>query len=194
MNFRFVMGGGSSVLLTAVEQAANLLSDKFSKIKVNQKALTKAESALAKVRTSDYTEKLVHDITTGLVREDLMAPGGFADIVVDILQLENEKQKEMIKKKIEILKVSRNTQSHVEEVKMNTGKYSSIYGFLAGITDTDGTVTVVYAFHKLEFSFPSDQNPFTADEVAAIKDHYSKKKALTSLKQEGIIKEISYEG
>merc|ERR1712192_83882 len=126
---RFVMGGvlsGSAaapLALTVVEQAGKMLSDKFSNIKVNRKAVTKAESALTRVPTSNYKEKLVHDITTGLVREDLLAPGGFADTLVDILQLENDKQKEEIKKKIKVLTQGRDTRSQLEEVKMEIGKY-----------------------------------------------------------------------
>ena len=90
--------------------------------------------------------------------------------------------------------MSKDTKSHVEVIQINTGKVSSIYGFIAGVTDKDGTVTVVYAFHKLEFSVRLEgKDSFTAEEVAAIKNHYSKMKALTCLKQEGIIKAISFE-
>ena len=78
------------------------------------------------------------------------------------------------------------------EVALGDGKFYSLYGFIAAVTDKeDNSLTVAYAFHKIEFSLPTE-NGFKQDEIDAIKNHFCKEKALKSLQQENVIKEISY--
>merc|ERR1719278_2133767 len=110
---------------------------------------------------------------------ELMNAGGFADILADILDLEDDKEREKLKKKVALLTLSKagDSQSKVQEVSLGDGKFYTIYGFLAGVTDRqDGTLTVVYAFHKLQFSFPTDEG-FEPSIVEAINNHYCKEKA-----------------
>ena len=173
-----------------VAYAKEVLAKQFSAITVNKAEVKKAESALKKVNVTNYEEGMVHDITTGLEKKDL---DRFCNLLVKSLRLTEEKGEEL-KDNLMMLEFVKSKQAAVDTVKLDLEGYSSVYGFIAGVPEKDGGVTVVYAFYKLVFSLPEGKVEFfDAAEVDAIKNHYCKNKALMTLKQENVIQSISYE-
>ena len=92
------------------------------------------------------------------------------------LKLKSETE---VRHTLEMMVLSDSRKSTMETSRINQGNFSSMYGFLGSVRSEDDTLTVIYALHKLEFSFP--EGCFTDQEIAAIKDHYGKKKALVAL-------------
>ena len=91
--------------------------------------------------------------------------------VIEQLQLKTETE---VRSTLEMMVLSDSRKSTMETSKINQGKFSSMYGFLGSVRSEDGTLTVIYALHKLEFSFPD--GCFTDQEITAIKSTMEKRK------------------
>ena len=168
-----------------VKLTQRILAEKFGPFVVSKKEVKRAEDALERVVVTGFEEHLIHDTSIGL---EIDKVGDFVEHVIERLQLKTETE---VRSTLEMMVLSDSRKSTMETSKLNQGNFSSMYGFLGSVRNEDGTLTVVYALHKLEFSFPD--GCFTDQEIAAIKNHYGKKKALVALQQQNVIKAITYE-
>ena len=159
--------------------------EKFGPFVLLRKGVKRAEAAaLERVVVTRFEENLIHDISIGLKREKV---DDFVEHVIEQLQL---KTKTEVRSTLEMMVLSDSRKSAMETSRINQGRFSSMYGFLGSVRSEDDTLTVIYALHKLEFSFP--EGCFTDQEIAAIKNHYGKKKALVALQQQNVIRTIRY--
>ena len=92
---------------------------------------------------------------------------------------------------LEMMTLPDSSKSNMDTSKVQQGNFSSMYGFLTSVQSDDNTLTVIYALHKLEFSFPEGR--LTGQEIAAVRNHFGKNRALVALQRQNVIKTICYE-
>jgi len=178
------MGGAASTQLN------QQLEDKFSKVIVNKSQLATAQNALKRASANSFRYKLINERSRGIGKKDIIEYG---EIVVTKLGLKTEEQKEDVRSFFRSVKMSEGHDAQLEELKLEVDEFTFIYGFMTAVVDANGNVDVAYAIYQLKFNLAEDPDRFfTIPEMEAIKTHYSKHQALLTLKQENVIKEISY--
>ena len=179
----------AAVVVTALERAKDMLSQKFSTVEISRAEVDKAK-LIMNAKVLDWEESMLNDLTTGLDPDKLEE---FGKLLVESLQLKDERQKIKIMASVKMMKfISKSRASDVQEVSFKVGKFSSVYGFLAAVKAEDGTITFVYAFHSLTFELALEDSSLTANDISLIKNSYGKFQALDTLRREGVIKSIKY--
>ena len=168
-----------------IKLTQQILAEKFGPFVVNKKEVKSAEDALKRVAVTKFKESLTHDITIGLKIEKVH---DFAKHVVNQLQLTTERE---VRSMLEMMTLPDSSKSKMDTSKVQQGNFSSMYGFLTSVQSDDNTLTVIYALHKLEFSFPEGR--LTGQEIAAVRNHFGKNRALVALQRQNVIKTICYE-
>merc|ERR1712062_213730 len=170
------------------EKVAKDLEGKLSKILISQKELTLAENALRKTTTKSAASKLIHDKIVGLRSGNIQALA--AIVAKDLVVVEENEAVRKLKSAFEKLELAHGVDSHVEELELDVdtkNEFKCIYGYITAYRE-DNVVHVAYAIHMLEFKINMKEGmTFNQPEVEAIRNHYSKDRALKAMKQENII-------
>jgi len=178
--------------------AESQLQTKFENVSVNRNELILAETALGRTTASSFDYSLAHDKFIGLRKNKIQE---IKEIVIRKLCLKDGEVKSKIETEVEstfdMLDLADAAESQVEQIKLDMktseGKFVCVYGFLTAVPNGTSGFDLAYAIYQLEFDLMVDQNfRLSVAEMEAIKMHYSKHKALQTLKQEGVIKAINY--
>merc|ERR1719369_1329069 len=130
---------------------------------------------------------MVHDVTTGISISNLEE---FIGMLAEGLDLD-KKQTDQLSAKLKQMKFSMLKESSLMEVSFNEDQLQSFYGYVSMVKGSGGTFSCAYAFHKLEFKIAPRQKVGHGD-INAIRDTFSRYKALDILRKEGVIKQINY--
>jgi len=200
------MGSGESKSAPAPAPAPSVVKidftmqirEKFANVKVDSSKLRIAEKALGKIPVSNYESGLANDNYRG-VKTGENALKTFGNLLVGKLGLKLQDNINKILKAVNIAGSVDEYDVKMEEFKMSESEpgkgdkqFTSMYGFLVGSRQryndkVDFNVTV----SRIAFSV-NPNKVFDTEEVEAIKNHYSKMKALEALKQENVIEKIVY--
>merc|ERR1712150_302564 len=109
-------------------------------------------------------------------------------------------EKRKIMAVFKMVKFATSKESIVNELDLDIDEFSSLYGYIAAVKTTEGDYAIAYAFHSLTFKVAKTNwflwfktvVKFTDRDIEAIKNNYSKYKALKALKEEGVIKQINF--
>jgi len=198
----------ATIFMMAVSDDSKLtdaLSGKFEKATVNKHELKIAQDVMKGQLMDKWEEKMVHDVTRGIPKENLEE---FMEFLGDGLGLEGEQRKQL-SGTLKSMKFSREKQSAVLEMGFNIDEMKSVYGYVAMMREEDGTQACAYAFHKLTFKVAQkatkrkfwfiplgtsyEQVKFDENDITVIKNTFGRHRALELLRQEGVIKAIRYE-
>jgi len=198
--------------VNVTEQLRNALCEKFDNVIVSQKELKTAQQRMKGQLFDSWEEKIVHDVTRGIPKENLEE---FIEMVGDGLALDSEQMKQLVAS-LKPMKFAKSKESSILEMKFNVDNFRSVYGYVAMLKEEDGTLACSYAFHKLKFklalkgmvtttekrfwfipigtteSLNYERQKFAEDDINAIKNAFSRHKALEILMKEGIIQKINY--
>ena len=180
----------------ALSAVANTLADKFNDILVNREDFDHAKSVLDR-KMDSWKESTIYDLTSGIAKDDLEE---FGKLLIEQLGVTKENEKVKIMMVCKQIKFAKSKESTVNDISLVIDEFTSMYGFIAGVKTTEGDYAIAYAFHSLTFKvaktgwFPWFKTAvkFTPEDVAAIKNNYSKYNALKALKEEGVIKQINF--
>ena len=182
--------------LEAFSSVAAMLAAQFSKITVERKSYNLAKNVLSR-KMDGWKESSLYDITTGISKEDLEE---FGSLLIEQIGVTIEEEKKKITSVCRQMKLARSKSCQVSHISVWRTAFSTSYGYIAPTRADDGSFAFAYAFHSLEFKvakeewflwFKSDPS-FTSEDIEAIKDSYSKYKALKMLKEEGVIEQIRF--
>ena len=181
---------------TPEEDVDKALQKKFSKVDISKSKVSLAEKALTKAKSNRMESRLFWDKIIGLNVDKIQ---NYADIVIRDLEVAD--QSEAVNKvksafeKLELVDEEGGVDSHVEELKLDVedeNEFKCVYGFITAIL-SGGKISVAYAIHQSKFKVAQKEGmSFDFDEMEAIRNHFSKNQALVTMKQENVIKKISY--
>jgi len=199
------MGGGESKSAPApsrptvtVVSFKKQIRDKFSSVRVDRSQLKIAEAALKCAFVTSYDSSLANDKFKGITKSN-EALKNFANIVIGKLGLKLEDNKNTLRNNFLAAGQCTETEAEMEEFDFiePTGKgknssFTSMYGFLIGRQQSAGRlVDIALTVNRMSFKVRGDAE-FNSVQIEAIKNHYSKMKALESLQQENVIETIVY--
>ena len=181
---------------TPEEDIDKALEEKFSKVDISTSKVDIAEKALEKVTIDRMESRLFWDKIIGLKADKIQE---YADIVIRDLKVAEDsiavKKVKLAFEKLKLLDEKGGVYSHVEELKLDMGdvkEFKCFYGLITAILK-EGRISVAYAIHQSKFNIIQKEGmSFEVAELEAIRNHYSKNQALETMKQENVIKEISY--
>ena len=148
-------------------------------------------------RMDSWKESTIYDITSGIAKEDLEE---FGKLLIEQLGVTDEKEKNKITTVCKMIKIATGKECTVDHLSINIDEFSSMYGYIAAVKTKEGDYAIAYAFHSLSFKVAKTKwflwfktaVKFTPTDIEAIKNNYSKYKALKMLKEEGVIKQINF--
>jgi len=170
-----------------------LMAQKFSEVKVDMRQLKLAKAALEEAKTTSYNFSLANDKFRGVKKEDLEA---FGEILCAKLNLTLDTNKSTIKNSLKLAGLSDDGENAMQEFNFDEDEFTSIYGFLIAKKQIVkgkriDKIDIASTVSRLTFSV-AGKRAFTPDQLAAIKNHYSKNEALENLVQENVITKITY--
>jgi len=175
-----IMGIGEQL-----EQALESVSVKRSELEI-------ADTALARAKFDSFEPKLVHNKMEGVYEANLEKVAEIVTMELNLTDDLNYEQEigEKVSNYFGGLSYSSYDCEFTEPNNQSEDqrRYRSIYGFIFGTKNDDGTFDIAYAIYKLQFRLADDPNlEFTREELNAIKYTYMEHQALLAFK-----KEISY--
>lgn len=190
------MGNLFSSKVEDVVNIDNALAEKFAAVKVSKKQVDHAEATMNEIFFDSWKESMVHDVSKGVSKDKI---GEFGDNLLECLGLDNESpEARKLKANLRKINITTGANAHaIMEIDFNVDSFKSMYGFICSVDQNNGKVAIAYAFHELTFKISSDDMGqrvgFGVKDIQAIKNTYSKHKALTTLLEEGIIPCINYD-
>ena len=171
--------------------ASQSIADKFNAVQISKKGVAVAENVLNGLKATHWKESMKTSVDSGIRIEGLEKYGEILVNNLNITDIDHKKQVLICLNKVNYSKTAKNT---LKEVKFEVDKFTSLYGFLGHFTAEDETVTVAYSFHSLNFIVILEEGArgITPATLTAIKETYARHMALKTLKEEGVIREISY--
>jgi len=172
------------------------LAAKFMAVTLKKTDVDKANELMNVILVSAWNENMVHDVTRKVLKKNIPE---FEVILLESLGLDDKpEQAKMIRGALRKISLSTGENATaVTEIGFNVDSFKSMYGFICTVEDQNGTVAIAYAFHALDFKISEKKTGETANlnigEIQAMKNVFSKQRALEELKSEGIIPFITYE-
>ena len=180
---------------------AKVLCQKLADVSVSKGKLKEAESVLSTMLVDKFEEKLDHDVTRDVKAGSI---DQYAESLVKTLRLPTEEDQEQVLEKLKQMKstdADGGKDTRMLEVCYGNNTWNSVYGVLVVMKNPRGNYNVAYALHKVRFKIAghgkflgigSNKVQITPRDIDAIKTDYCRHKALTTMKEEGIIEQINY--
>lgn len=181
-----------------------VLCEKFDEVNISKRKLDASRNVVSKMTTDHFDEKLEHVVTKDVKPEHL---DEYAESLVKTLGLPNVEEQDRVCEGMKQLKFTGGDGGkgmRMLEVSYRNHSWSSIYGVLVVMKNEEGNYNVEYALHKVKFNITgtglgrhvlgsgSNEINISPEDIEAIKTAYCRHKALTTMKDEGIIDHINY--
>ena len=169
---------------TTSSKVVDILHAKLNQIRISGHQLKKAKSLM---KTEKFTETMIYQVNEG-VRKDKLA--GFTEVLLKILKLDEDGNKDQIRAAIEMMNFSPKPKSWlgVEEIFVDSLKI-----YLVATQGEEDTIDFAWYAHRLHFE-PAQQSQqkakFDEVELKIIKRTLHMYCALEYFKAEGVIKKI----